>query len=66
VAGYLGSVRSGDEISRADQVQEALLIYPAAAVYRLTVHERDIYRRAAETESAELEKEQSYLFQSFR
>lgn len=34
-------------------------------VYCLTAHECDVYRGAAKTESSELEKKQSHLFQTF-
>src|ERR1051326_13496 len=54
---HLGRVRPGDQVRRAQVIQELLTREPAPAAHDLVLHHGDVGRGAAERDGAELEKQ---------
>src|SRR5262245_50051469 len=61
---HLRRVRSGDEVGRAEEVEELLSRQPATPADDLVLHQRDVSGGATEPDDAELEKEARDLARS--
>ena len=64
VDGHLGGVGAGDEVGRAEEVEEVLLADPATPLHDLVLHHGDVRGRAAEGGDPEPEEERGHLAQA--
>jgi hypothetical protein len=58
---HLGRVGAGDEIGRAEQIEEMLVVQPLATMNDLIAHHGNVRRRPAKSGRTELEKEARYF-----
>jgi hypothetical protein len=61
VDGHLGRVGPGDQVRRAQQVEEFLAAHPGSPAHHLVFHHRDVRGGPAEGRGAEAEKEKRDL-----
>ena len=64
--GHLGRVRPGDQVRRAQQVEELLVAQPLAPLDDLIVHHADVRGRPAEAGDPQLQEQGDDFPQSFR
>ena len=60
----LGGVRAGDQVRCAHQIQKLVAGQPAPAPDDLHFHQRDVGRRSAEADDAQLEEDEAQLTKS--
>src|SRR5262245_25153193 len=66
VNGHLGRIRAGDQIRRAEQIEKLVVRKPAASPDDLILDHRDVRRRAAERDHAQLEEEERKVYERAR
>ncbi len=64
IDGELGRVRTGDEVCRAEKIEELFIVEPSASTNHFVADHRDVRCRAAEAEHTEAKKQPDHLTQS--